>query len=56
MITSKFFNMGKIIVTYRINEAMKENDRFAAEVNLSLQRYAVMDWGSVSDNDKQSYF
>ena len=53
MITSKYFNMGKIVVTYGISEAMKENDRFAAEVNLSLQRYAVKDWGSVSDNDKQ---
>ena len=53
MITSRYFNMGKIVVTYGINEAMKENDRFAAEVNLSLQRYAVKDWGSVSDNDKQ---
>ena len=49
MITSKYFNMGKIVVTYGISEAMKENDRFAAEVNLSLQRYAVKDWGSVSD-------
>ncbi|MBD5535124.1 MAG: hypothetical protein HDQ99_05630 [Lachnospiraceae bacterium] len=53
MITSKYFNMGKIVVTHGINEAMKENDHFAAEVNLSLQRYAVKDWGSVSDNDKQ---
>ena len=53
MITSKYFNMGKIVVTYGISEAMKENSRFAAEVNLSLQRYAVKDWGSVSDGDKQ---
>ena len=53
MITSKYFNMGKIVVTHGINEAMMENDCFAAEVNLSLQRYAVKDWGRVSDNDKQ---
>lgn len=45
MFISRYFDMGKIIVTYGINEAMKENSRFAAEVNLSLQRYAVKDWG-----------
>ena len=53
MLTSKFFNMGKVVVTHGINETMKENDRFAAEVNLSLQRYAVKDWGNISDGDKQ---
>ena len=41
MITSKYFNMGKVVVTHGINEAMTENSRFAAEVNLSLQRYAL---------------
>lgn len=45
MITSKYFNVGKVVVTHGINEAMVENSRFAAEVNLSLQRYAVKDWG-----------
>ena len=54
MITSKYFNMGKIVVTYGISEAMKENDRFAAEVNLSLQRYAVKDWGNLDEEDKQT--
>ena len=53
MLTSKYFNMGKVVVTHGINEVMKENDRFAAEVNLSLQRYAVKDWGNISDGDKQ---
>lgn len=45
MITSKYFNIGKVVVTHRVNEAMTENSRFAAEVNLSLQRYALKDWG-----------
>ena len=53
MITSKFFNIGKVVVTHRINETMKENSRFAAEVSLSLQRYAVKDWGNISDGDKR---
>lgn len=54
MVTSKYFNIGKIIVTRGIYEAIKESDRFAAEVNLSLQRYAVKDWGNLSDDDKQA--
>lgn len=54
VITSKYFNMGKVVVTYGINETMKENSRFAAEVNLSLQRYAVKDWGTLDDKDKQT--
>lgn len=54
MITSKFFNMGKVVVTHGINETMMENNRFAIEVNLSLQRYAVRDWGNLSEEDKQT--
>ena len=53
MITSKHFNVGKLVVTRGINTAMEENSRFAAEVCLSLQRYAVKDWGCLSDEDKQ---
>lgn len=53
MITSKFFNMGKLVVTNRIDEAMKENRRFAVEVNLCLQRYAVKDWGNLDEEDRQ---
>lgn len=54
MITSKFFNMGKIVVTHGINEAMKGNSQFAAEVNLSLRRYVVKDWGNLDEEDKQT--
>ena len=54
MITSKFFNMGKVVVTHGINENMMKNNRFAAEVNLSLRRYAVKDWGNLSEEDKQT--
>ena len=53
MITSKYFNVGKIVVTGGIDAVMRENSRFAAEINLSLQRYIVKDWGDLSENDKQ---
>lgn len=54
MVTSKYFNIGKIMVTRGIYEAIKESDRFAAEVNLSLRRYAVKDWGCLSDEDRHT--
>lgn len=54
MFTSKYFNIGKLVVTHGINEAIKENKRFAAEVNLSLQRYVVKDWGNLGEEDKQA--
>lgn len=54
MITSKYFNMGKVVVTHGINKAMTENSRFAVEVNLSLQRYVVKDQGNLEDEDKQT--
>ena len=54
MLTSKYFNIGEIVVTHGINEAMAEKSRFAAEVNLSLQRYTVKDWGNLNDEDKQT--
>ena len=54
MITSKFFNMGKVVVTQGIDEAMRENRKFTLEVNLSLQRYAVKDWGNLDAEDKQT--
>lgn len=54
MITSKFFNIGKVVVSRGVDIAMEENSRFAAEVCLSLQRYCVKDWGDLSENDKQA--
>ena len=54
MYKSKFFNVGKVVVTKGINEAMAENQKFALEVSLCLQRYAVKDWGNLDEEDKQT--
>lgn len=54
MITSKFFNMGRIVVTRSINELMAAEQKFAVEVTVALQRYAVKDWGNLDDEDKQT--
>lgn len=43
MYKSKFFNVGKVAVTRGINGAIAENQKFALEVELSLQRYCVKD-------------
>jgi hypothetical protein len=54
MITSKFFNMGQIVVTKSINDLMAAEQKFAVEVTVALQRYAVKDWGNLYDEDKQT--
>ncbi len=54
MFESKFFNMGKVVVTMKINEAMRENQRFVLEVELCLKRYSVKDWSQLSETDRQS--
>lgn len=54
MFTSKYFNIGKILVTQGINEAMEKNSRFSAEVILSLQQFAAKDWGNLDDEDKHA--
>ena len=43
MITSKFFNMGQVVVTRSINDLMAAEEKFAVEVTVALQRYAVKD-------------
>ena len=54
MITSKFFNMGQIVVTRSINEYMSADRKFATEINLCLRRFAVKDWGDLDEEDKQT--
>lgn len=54
MITSKFFNMGQIVVTKSINEYMSADRKFATEINLCLRRFAVKDFGCISEEDKQT--
>lgn len=52
MYTSKFFNIGKVVVTHKINYEMKNNLQFMIEVDICLKRFAVKDWGCLSDEDK----
>lgn len=46
--------MGQIVVTRSINDLMAAEQKFAVEVTVALQRYAVKDWGNLDDEDKQT--
>lgn len=54
MIASKFFNMGQVVVTKSINDLMAAEQKFAVEVTVALQRYAVKDWGNLDKEDKRA--
>ena len=38
MFTSKYFNLGKVVCTATLNNAMSENKQFASEVMSALQK------------------
>lgn len=54
MITSKFFNMGQVVTTRSINDLMVAEQKFAVEITVALQRFAVKDWGDMDAEDKQT--
>jgi len=54
MVASKYFNLGQIVATHKINNEIANSLRFALEVGLCLKRYAVKDWGELDEEDKQT--
>lgn len=54
MFTSKYFNVGKVVCTATLNNAMSENKQFASEVMSALQKYCNKDWGDLCVEDKQT--
>ena len=46
MMTSKYFNMGTVVVTNGIKEAMAESNLFKLEVFYALDGYSNKNWGS----------
>ena len=53
MYASKYFNLGNVVTTNRINEAMAKSRRFTLEMIVDLQRYCIKDWGDLSEDDKR---
>lgn len=51
MFTSRYFHIGQVIATKRVNDLMASDDRFAAEVYLALKRFCVKDWGDLETDD-----
>lgn len=45
------FEIGKLVVTTKIADAMKEND-FTLEINSAYTRYRNRDWGEVKEGYK----
>lgn len=46
--------MGRIVTTRSINDLMAAEQKFAVEVTVALQRFAVKDWGNLDDEDKKT--
>ena len=53
MFSSKYFNMGKVVCTATLHNAMSENSRFAKEVIMAINRYSNKEWGELSEDDQQ---
>lgn len=53
MITSKYFNMGMIVVTRGINATMKESDHFKMEVFYALDSFSNKNWGILCEEDQK---
>lgn len=53
MFTSRFFSLGCIVATKAVNDAMSGNERFSMDILISMRRYCLMDWGTVSEGSKQ---
>ena len=53
MFESKYFNVGKVVCTVTVSNAMMENKQFASEILSAMERYIVKDWGDLGTEDKQ---
>lgn len=52
MFTSKYFNMGQVVVTQTINNAMMEDSIFSVEIIFALHNFSNKEWGALSEEDK----
>ena len=47
------FNLGKLVCTMGVSDAMNDNPKFVEFVNCSLARHINCDWGDLCDEDKE---
>lgn len=48
------FKLGQVVVTKTINDIIADNERFAKDVTVALQRYRNCDWGEMDEEDLKS--
>lgn len=53
MFKSDYFEMGKQVITYGVNDAVRESADFAMEVHNAMTRYCNMDWGDLDEEDTE---
>ena len=46
--------MGQVVTTRSIYDLMVAEQKFAVDVTVALQRFAVKDWGDMDAEDKQT--
>ena len=51
---SKYFNMGTVVVTSGIREAMAESNLFKLEVFYALDGYSNKNWGILCEEDQKT--
>lgn len=49
----KNFSLGQVVCTRSIANLMEEKPEFQEEISQCLARYTLMDWGDLSEDDKQ---
>ncbi len=52
MFKSRHFNLGKVVFTYAVNDAVAESDQFAKDVISAMQKFCNKDWGNASQDSK----
>lgn len=52
MINSKYFSLGQVVMTHKVNDTIAENRDFLKDVIASLHRHCNKDWGCMPEEDK----
>lgn len=52
MLASRYFDLGRLVVTRTINNMIEENVQFSKDVISAIRRYCCKDWGDLCEEDK----
>ena len=54
LISTSKFEIGTLVFTRTINDAIADNEKFAEEITSALRRYINAEWGDLSLSDKKA--